>query len=279
MVKPRKEWWLLAMGCALALEASASLRVMAYNIRHGQGNDNVVCLDRTASVIAKCNPDLVALQEVDMKITRSGNVEQAVELGRKLSMEQQFGQIMDYRGGEYGQAVLSSYPIRKTITHKLPNPEAGDGEPQIALEVQVEVPNINGKTTTVSFVSIHFDSVSKSNRTVQARAVVDALAARSHPVILAGDFNAKPQGEPMKVFFAAGYKGLDTLGKFTYPAQNPVRKIDYILIRNLPVLHCRFEVVDEPMVSDHRPLFGELIVGKPAKEKRDLVVQFEQGKK
>ena len=45
-----------------------TLRVLTYNIHHGEGTDGKLDLDRIARVIKAAEPDIVALQEVDQKI-------------------------------------------------------------------------------------------------------------------------------------------------------------------------------------------------------------------
>jgi endonuclease/exonuclease/phosphatase family metal-dependent hydrolase len=49
------------------------LRVMSYNIHHGEGVDGKVDLPRLAGVIRAEAPDIVALQEVDQKTDRTGS--------------------------------------------------------------------------------------------------------------------------------------------------------------------------------------------------------------
>ena len=93
------------------------LTVLAYNIRHGEGMDNKIDLQRIADVISKVNPDLVALQEVDKFCKRSGQRDLARELGEMLGMQHRFGKFMDYQGGEYGMAVLSRFPIILSLIH------------------------------------------------------------------------------------------------------------------------------------------------------------------
>jgi len=174
--------------------ASASLRIVSYNIYHGEGADKVINIDRAGSVIATYNPDFVALQEVDRKTTRSGNIDQAAELGRKLGMEHRFKKAIDYRGGEYGIAILSAYPIKRTIIHDLPTP-AGQ-EPRGALEVVVVVPAEQGRTQTLSFVSAHL-GLNNDQRVAQVEALARELSSRGHAIIIAGDLNAEPQEESM----------------------------------------------------------------------------------
>lgn len=112
---------------------SSPITIVSYNILHGKGMDGKIDLERIAAVIAKESPDLVTLQEVDQNCARSGNNDQAAELGRLLKMNHRFGKFMNLQGGEYGMAVLSRFPIEKTIRHQLP-PGA---EPRCALEIQV----------------------------------------------------------------------------------------------------------------------------------------------
>lgn len=67
--------------------ASDALRVLTYNIHHGEGTDGVLDLERIAGVIKGASPDLVALQEVDVGAERTGGVDQAGELGRLTGMQ------------------------------------------------------------------------------------------------------------------------------------------------------------------------------------------------
>ena len=56
------------------------LRVLSYNIHHGEGVDRKLDLPRIASVIKSVKPDLVALQEVDQGTERTNKIDQAAEL-------------------------------------------------------------------------------------------------------------------------------------------------------------------------------------------------------
>lgn len=94
--------WLLLIGWGF----SGELRVLAYNIHHGEGMDDAVDLPRIADVIRSEKPDFVALQEVDKGVNRSGKVNQAMVLGELLGMYHNFAKFMDYDGGEYGLARL-----------------------------------------------------------------------------------------------------------------------------------------------------------------------------
>src|SRR5690606_16250040 len=121
-------------GCGASPDASApdaadSIRVVSYNIRHGRGMDDSLDLSRSAAVLASLRPDIVGLQEVDDRVERSGNVDEAAELGEQLGMEHVFGAFMPYQGGRYGMAILSRFPIVSVNPLRLPE----GNEPRIAL--------------------------------------------------------------------------------------------------------------------------------------------------
>ena len=90
---------------------SAPLRVMTYNLHHGEGVDGQLDLPRIARVILDAKPDLVALQEVDRNATRTGVVDQSAEYIRLTGLHGWYGAAMPFQGGEYGQTLLSRWPL------------------------------------------------------------------------------------------------------------------------------------------------------------------------
>ena len=102
---------LMWVGCVAPnrpIQEPTTLRVMSYNIKHGYGMDGKIDFERIAAVIRKQNPDVVTLQEVDKAVSRSGGIDTAQHLGQLLGMTHHFAKFMDYQGGEYGLAGLSS---------------------------------------------------------------------------------------------------------------------------------------------------------------------------
>src|SRR5690554_1055217 len=90
-----------------------TLRVMTYNIYHGETNrrDGVIDMDLYGGIISDQSPDLVALQEVDKNTTRVGGLDLTEELSRRTGLDGYFFKFFDYRGGEYGTAALSKFPV------------------------------------------------------------------------------------------------------------------------------------------------------------------------
>lgn len=225
------------------------MRILSYNIRHGEGMDGKIDLERIAKVIAKADPDLVALQEIDRGCTRSGRQDIVKELGDRLSLDYRFGKFMDHDGGEYGLAVLSRYPVVEFIRHALPD----GAEPRCALEVQVEVPGLPG---LVSFICVHNDWTNEDVRVKQVSALLEALSDKSNPMILAGDFNGERTDRSMVLLPDDGWQILDKGGQKTFPSDEPEVEIDFIVKRNLPTASVSHTVIDERVASDHRPILA-----------------------
>src|SRR6478609_2091418 len=88
---------------ALAAEPEGKnrLRVLTYNLHHGEGTDGKLDLKRIAEVIKATQPDVVALQEVDRNVKRTNQVDQPAEYAKLTAMNAGFARAIDLQGGEY----------------------------------------------------------------------------------------------------------------------------------------------------------------------------------
>ncbi|NCF92046.1 MAG: metallophosphoesterase [Verrucomicrobiaceae bacterium] len=242
---------LLVLPILLAANEQPTLKVLAYNIKHGYGMDGKVDLSRSAALIKRVDPDLVALQEIDKSTERTGKVDQTKELGRLTEMHAEFGPFFDFQGGEYGMAILSKNKATNVANHRLPDGQ----EPRTVLAITV-VPIENGPE--IVFAGIHFYAT-RAQRLAQAQRLLEILKDETRPVILAGDFNSRPDSEVMKIFakeWTIPDKGED---RFTIPSDKPRSEIDFIMFRNLDGWKVeKIDVLEEPLVSDHRPVVLEL---------------------
>lgn len=209
--------------------------------------DGKIDLERIAAIIDKEDPDLVALQEVDQNCERSGNVNQAAELGRLLKMNHRFGKFMKFQGGEYGMAVLSRFPIEKTTRYELPR----GAEPRCALEIQVRP---DGWQEPLSFIGIHNDWTKESLRVPQISILMNDLVPVKHPVILAGDFNAERRDASLKLLQKSDWKNLRDTPQKTWPSVKPTQELDYFIARGLGPMNYEEQVIPELIASDHRPI-------------------------
>ncbi|HEY1189898.1 MAG TPA: endonuclease/exonuclease/phosphatase family protein, partial [Gemmata sp.] len=232
-----------------------TVRVLCYNVHHGEGTDGKRDLARIARVIRAADPDLVALQELDDRTKRTGGVDQTAELARLTGLHAAFGKAIDFQGGGYGQAVLSRFPLGGTTVHPLPG--GPNREKRIALEARLKV---DGRD--LSFVTTHLDHQLAGDREQQAAKLNELFAGADRPVLLVGDLNATRDS---KAFAALAAKWADaTAGKglLTIPADRPKEQIDHVLFRPADRFRVRGAAVpDEPVASDHRPV---LVVLEPA---------------
>ncbi|MBE0535978.1 MAG: endonuclease/exonuclease/phosphatase family protein [Phycisphaerae bacterium] len=243
----------LIAGCG-ANRAASRITVLTYNIYHGEDAAGGSNLDAVAGIINTFRPDLVALQEVDEKTTRVKGLDLTAELAERTGMEGRFGKAMDYAGGGYGVAVLSRLPIVGEANHPLPH---GTGvEPRTALGVEVRLPD--GRR--VLFVSTHLDHKrDPKDRLAQAAVARELFADADTPVILAGDLNATPDSETLALFMPEWQWTAGRDPQPTFPADEPNRTIDYILIK--PAERWRVvetRVIEEKVASDHRPVLAIL---------------------
>jgi endonuclease/exonuclease/phosphatase family metal-dependent hydrolase len=257
----------------------SELRVLCYNIHYGQGTDGRYDIERLAGVINKAKPDLVALQEVDVGVKRSGRVHQIRQLAELTGMAARYGPTQHYEGGLFGNAVLTRLPILDVIIHPLPYTESTPERvtyPRGAIVVTLR--GRDGKP--LRFISTHFQHNVAEDRVAEAKSI-NTLFARDDdvPTILAGDMNSKPDDEPIQLLLKHWSNASDEPASPTAPAIQPTSRIDYIFYR--PAGRLRFtqaEVIDESMASDHRPVLAvfelsEAKTGSPAKsESRCLLV-------
>ena len=250
---------LLAASFTRADETVHTLRVLTYNIHHGEGTDGKLDLERIAKVILSVKPDLVALQEVDQKTQRTGGVDQIQRLAELTSMHPAYGRAMEYEGGGYGVAMLSRWPIGETATHPLPSPKGV--EPRVVLSSVIAPP---GSDLKIQFMVTHVDHrADPKHRAAQLEKIHEIFPPIGYelPQMIAGDFNATPESQEMQNFLGAWTDTAEGEKFLTSPSDKPRTKIDYILVRpgaRWRVMETR--ALEEAVASDHRAVFAELKV-------------------
>ena len=210
------------------------LRVMTFNIHHGEGMDSpAVDLAAIAAVITQAAPDLVALQEVDRGCARTEGLDMAWLLGQLTGMDHVFGSNVELPGlpgaaGEYGNAILSRWPIRAWVNHSLPPCASEETEPRGLLLATVEVAadhdrhdrdgdgggEAHGSTAQLlRFACTHLDHTSEEQRSHSVQTLGQLLGLGSDddsavpplPTVLAGDFNARPAAAELCALRSEGF--------------------------------------------------------------------------
>lgn len=233
------------------------LRVMSYNIHVGVGMDKRQDLARIAEVIRRERPDLVGLQEVDRGVERTGRVDEIRELARLTGMEYAFAHNLDYQGGQYGVAVLSRFPILSVDHRRYLNRRERERRGFIRVEVEAGGRRVN-------FVTTHLDYQQDDGRLYETEQLLRALEGVEGPLVVTGDFNDEPEGSAYRLMLRSGFAdawarvhGVAAAAEgegFTYPADKPSKRIDYVFYRDDGRTKAEAAAVGRTQASDHLPL-------------------------
>jgi endonuclease/exonuclease/phosphatase family metal-dependent hydrolase len=265
--------WLRILSVAVATAACAHfqpresaipLRVVTYNIRAGNGD-----LQRIAETIRKFAPDIAGLQEVDVNWSeRSAFEDQARKLGELLGMQVRFAPIYVLPGTDsskparqYGVALLSRHPMSAWRNHTMTRLStiALDPVPAPAPGLLEATIDVNG--TAVRVFNTHLDY--RSDPRVREQQVMEMLAYigdAARPTLVLGDLNAGPEApelQPLLRRLRDIWQSKAESG-FTYPADKPAKRIDYVLTSH----HFRVRSASVPATeaSDHRPVLVDLLL-------------------
>lgn len=152
------------------------IRIATFNIHHCAGLDGRLDIERTADVIRRTGADLVALQELDRRMGRSGGVDQPAELEALTGLRVTFHPTLQRGEGEYGIGIAARaggpFVFRSL-------PRIADEEPRGYLV---------GEFLGVTVLATHL-SLRRAPRTRQTAALVAALDRFGGPFVIMGDFN------------------------------------------------------------------------------------------
>jgi endonuclease/exonuclease/phosphatase family metal-dependent hydrolase len=236
-------------------------RVMTYNIHHGEGTDGRLDLERIAALIKQEQADIVALQEVDRCTARAGNEDQARRLGELTGMQYVFGKNIDFQGGEYGNAILSRFPIVKH-SHTCYRVSIS-GEQRGLLSAVIEL-----RGQEIVLLNTHLDFKKEDEERLanvaEALEVVDRREPK-RPVIFCGDFNAPPESPTHRAITKSLADCWLLAGEgpgFTIPVQLPAARIDYLFVDQTTRFTPRKAWVPRSIASDHLPVVVEFEAGK-----------------
>jgi len=232
--------------------AEMNIKVMTYNIHHGISHDGKMDIDAIASVIQESGAEVIGLQEVDKRFFRTLFQDQVKMLAQKLNMYYYFGETFNILGAEYGNAILSKFPISSVNNLQLDS----KGEQRGILSAKLD---INGKE--VNFLVTHL-SLNKNTRNVQVQQLKRYLDILEGEVVLAGDFNTTPdRGEIIYVdrMLKDAVKEISKENLYTYKERDGTEVlIDYIFLS--PEIKVKEVYTINTKASDHLPLVADISI-------------------
>jgi endonuclease/exonuclease/phosphatase family metal-dependent hydrolase len=194
------------------------------------------------------------LQEVDRGVQRTQRIDEIVELSKLTHMEYAFAFNLPYQGGQYGVAILSRFPIRATEHRLYKNLREAERRGFIRAEVRID-----GRV--VHFVTTHLDYQHDDGRLFEAQQMMASLSDVKGPLIVVGDFNDVPAGDTyklMRALFDEAWAIRPADEGFSYPADKPTKRIDYIFTRRTDEIRTKRAWVVNTLASDHIPVVAEL---------------------
>jgi len=271
-----------------------TIRVLTYNIHHGEGNDRVISAARIAEVIRESGADLVGLNEVHHPALLPGD-ERAflARIAEAAGMGYVFGAALPQEDGwafpaPYGNALLARWPLLNAATGLLPGAPGCEVRGSVSAQVggaqvggaeaggaQLGGAEAGGPAGLVCYVT-HLENRDEALRVRQAQRLLGLLAAERRAHLVIGDFNAVTPGEERGgqvpssapgLLRAAGYvDAAQAAGAVapTCPSARPAERIDYVWLSPALAGSLRgCQVWDTPLArvaSDHLPVLAALEV-------------------
>lgn len=218
----------------------APFRFVSFNVHQGVTLDAQQDWPAIADLLLRLDPDVVALQEIETGRAARLGVDGLAYLAKRLGMEEAFAPTI---GREYGNAVLSRFPVVETERILLPS----SAEQRGAARARIDV----GGGRLVDVYSMHL-GFSGAERLEQTTEVARRVASAGVPALVAGDFNDFSQVTATGPLAALGmHRSQDAVASppVTFTTRNPRIAIDFVFgTSDLAFLAHR---VDATCLSDH----------------------------
>jgi endonuclease/exonuclease/phosphatase family metal-dependent hydrolase len=233
------------------------VRIATYNIHRCRGMDRRVAPERIIEVLREIDADVIALQEV----IGAGPVGagQAEEIGAGLGMGWVMNCVRTLRHHQFGNVVLSRYPI---VHHSQYDLSWRTCEPR----------NCQRADLQIAGQILHVYNVHLGTAVLERRYQAGRLASFVHdrrvtgPKVLLGDFNEWMKGRATKTLSSL-FESVDISQHLkrrrTYPGLFPVVHLDHIYYDGrVEVLNVEMPRTRKAlMASDHLPLVATFRIG------------------
>jgi endonuclease/exonuclease/phosphatase family metal-dependent hydrolase len=251
-------------------KSAGRVRVATYNTHKCRGIDGRIRPERIVEVLREIDADIVALQEVCCWEGRGRVVNQARYIAGELGMQHaELGENRQYRGGAYGNLLLSRLPIHHARNHDL---SVRGRERRGCLRTDIRLTD----NSVLHLFNVHLGTALFERR-IQAREISrrqiftdPELGGRR---IILGDFNEWTRDLPSEYLaqhFESANSRIEDPRSRTFPGFLPFLALDYIYfdrgmqLEDVSVHRSRMALV----ASDHLPLVAEFSM--PVRESSNL---------
>lgn len=234
----------------MSAASPARLRLMTWNIHGGIGPDRRFDLDRIAALIARHQPDILALQEVDTRGRGIACLAPLEGLGIGHLAEARTIAVPD---GHYGHVLYSRWPTHDTVLHDL---SVRRREPRMAIETRIDTPQ-----GPLRVVAVHLGLALVERWRQAARLARLARDGCGAPTVMMGDFNDWFAFRPVRRTLARVLPESTNLRSF--PACWPLLRLDRLYCSRPGMLVRSFSDPEARHASDHLPVIADLDLRPP----------------
>ena len=237
------------------------ITVSTLNIGHGKGTGThqvtqskgqiLQNIDLIAEEVLLNKPDVLGLQEADIKAWWSGNTPQSTYLASLLQMSHVLvGEHSHRKRLNYGTSLISQDKLQEMYSQRTPSTFPLPPKGFVIATVMVEQQQI-------VVVSIHLDPFKASVRESQIGSLVEELKGFELPRIIMGDFNVEWGEELSSYCSRLNVSPYDPLNQdSTFPKLN--RRLDWILASE-DLEFVQYQTHDVTL-SDHKLLSATLVI-------------------
>ncbi|WP_371345026.1 endonuclease/exonuclease/phosphatase family protein [Ancylobacter sp. IITR112] len=221
------------------------LRLMTWNIHGGVGPDRRFDLDRIAALIARHQPDILALQEVDTRGRGVASLAPLEGLGIGHLAEARTVAVPD---GHYGHVLYSRWPTHGIVLHDL---SVRRREPRMAIEARVDTPQ-----GPLRVVAVHLGLALAERWRQASRLARMTRNGCGTPTVMMGDFNDWFAFRPVRRTLARVLP--ESTEHRSFPACWPLLRLDRIYGSRPGMLVRSFTDPEARHASDHLPVIADI---------------------
>ncbi|WP_211660348.1 endonuclease/exonuclease/phosphatase family protein [Pedobacter nototheniae] len=225
-----------------------SIKAMTYNIFSARK----LGIGAIADVIKKIDPDIVSLQEVE-RHTDINPIDFPKVLAEMTGMKYYyFARALTLKKGDYGNAILSKYPLSHEQTFQLGVAEDGDNLRSFGYaEVKKDGKRFFFATTHLGY------KFEDATRLKQISEILDKVTKLDKPILLGADLNTRPGSSAMPAlqkWFTTACQG--GVCEWTVPTPKPTYTCDWLIYAPLEAFSVKEYAVPywADKQSDHYPV-------------------------
>ena len=243
------------------------MRVATYNVHKCRGLDGRVRPDRIVQVLREIDADIIALQEVVCVESKTRQHDQARYIADELGYYSELGENRRHKGGAYGNALLSRFPIHRSRNYDISIPRR---EPRGCLRADVLLEAGSWLHIFNLHLGTSFYERRKQARQLFGQQILTDANLPGNRIIL-GDFNEWTRGLASRLLHSH-FKSANIRSRLgtarTFPGLLPLLPLDHIYfdcdlnLKSLTVHRSKTAL----LASDHLPLVADFNVAESANQ-------------